>query len=177
MSLSETVVPGSEPRFLCHTAGRSEGQNPEKNAAESDCCWSPNPALISPVFPTRPLSFCSARCTAPNWGRKKEGTRAADERGSSPEESRCSPEPDSEPERGGNMSSTRYKKDKEIIADYETQVKGAVRSGVCVCIVSASKPGRPGAASISCCSSVSCSVWKTPGIYTERNTREYSKRE
>lgn len=34
------------------------------------------------------------------------------------------------------MSSTRYKKDKEIIADYETQVKGAVRSGVCVCALS-----------------------------------------
>ncbi len=39
------------------------------------------------------------------------------------------------------MSSTKFKKDTEIIADYETQVKGAVRVGClcprCVCIVSA----------------------------------------
>ena len=32
------------------------------------------------------------------------------------------------------MSSTRFKKDKEIIADYETQVKGAVCVCVCVCV-------------------------------------------
>ncbi|CAG06812.1 unnamed protein product [Tetraodon nigroviridis] len=38
------------------------------------------------------------------------------------------------------MSSTRVRKDKEIIADYETQVKGADRRCVCpscACIVSA----------------------------------------
>lgn len=33
---------------------------------------------------------------------------------------------DCEGETRGTMSSTKYKKDKEIIADYETQVKGAV---------------------------------------------------
>ena len=66
----------------------------------------------------------------------------------------------------GTMSSTRFKKDKEIIADYETQVKGAacvfVRS---VCIVSAEADSDwPGASVLyqpacCCCCFLFSSLW------------------
>lgn len=84
------------------------------------------------------LHICTT--TTGKKGRKKKGKRCNASRSSHKiQESPRLPGSPLKPR--GTMSSTRFKKDKEIIADYETQVKGTVWMGClrlrCVCIVSA----------------------------------------